>query len=427
MLRSRKGYVVALQWLLVGVVVIWGTITGAWRASPTVFWTLVALSAVGNAALMRMPLPYFYQPTHWMHLFIADTVFVGAAIYCMVRFDPELYLPYFLIVLIAALTRSFARALVVAVGVSVVYVFLDFTLWREASGMTKLDSAYLIRLPFFFIIALFTSYLANAARLQQEAQQSSRILAEQVRSLQQLAAGIAHEVRNPLTAISNSLQTIIRRLPPDGQEREIAGEALEQVGRLSRIVQETLEFARPPSLKAGWLDLNALLARSVQESMALVPASSPTGTPASPSGTPAPAGSISVRMRVGPQALMIRGDGLLLQQAIMNLLRNALEAMPEGGDLDLATEARTVRGQEEIMVRIADSGPGFLPHQMDRLFQPFYTTKPAGTGLGLCLARKYVRAHGGDIAVGSRPGKGTEVRIMLPVTAPVAQDADGHA
>ena len=110
-MRSRKGYVLALQWLLVVAIAAWGATTGVWRAAPSVFWTLVVLSAAGNAALMRMPVSYFHQPAHWMTLFIADTTFVGAAIYCVVGFDSEVYLPYFLIVLIAALTRSLARAL----------------------------------------------------------------------------------------------------------------------------------------------------------------------------------------------------------------------------------------------------------------------------------------------------------------------------
>ncbi len=397
-MRTRKGYVIVLQWLLVAVVAIWGASTGAWRTAPSVFWTLVGLSAVGNAALMRMPLPYFYQPIHWMHLFIADTMFVGAAIYCVVGFDSEFYLPYFLIVLIVALTRSLAQALVVAISVSVVYMFL---VWREGSAPALWDTSYLIRLPFFLVIALFTSYLANAARLQQEAQAASRTLAEQVHSLQQLAAGIAHEVRNPITAISNNLNSIINRLQQNSEVQGIANEALEQVGRVTRIVQETLEVARPATLQAGWLDLNAHLERVARDTVG-------TGE----------TGVIAVRKRFAPQPLMLWGDATLLEQALLNIMRNALEAMPQGGTLDLQTDAQTVRGREQVIARIIDTGTGIPPHQLERLYQPFYTTKVQGTGLGLCLARKYVRAHGGDLAIMSRLGKGTEVTITLPVAGP---------
>jgi len=397
-MRSRKGYVLALQWLLILVVAAWGATTGAWRAAPSVFWTLVVLSAAGNLALMRMPLSYFHQPTHWMHLFIADTMFVGAAIYCVVGFDSEFYLPYFLIVLIAALTRSLARALAVAVSISVIYMYL---VWREQSAERFLDTSYLIRLPFFLIIALFTSYLANAARLQQEAQDASRALTDQVRSLQQLAAGVAHEVRNPLTAISNSLQVLINRLPDGGEDRTIAGEALAQVSRVTRIVQKTLEVARPVKLQESWLDVNECLETVLHDAAAAHRAD-----------------GIEIRKRMAPQALAMWGDALLLGQVFSNLVRNALEAMRKGGVLEVTTGTGSRAGIERVTVRISDNGPGIPAHQIERLYQPFYTTKERGTGLGLWLARKYVRAHGGGLSVGGRPGGGTEAVVTLPVAGP---------
>ena len=406
-LRSRKGIVVILQWLLVAVVVVLGLTTGAWRESPTVFWSLVTLTALGNAAMMRMPLLYFYQPTVGMNLFIADTVFVGAAIYSMRGFDTELYLPYFLIVLVAALTRSLARALAIAVAVSVLYMFL---VWREGSAGSLLDSAYLIRLPFFLVIALFTGYLANAARLQSEAVQSSRVLSEQVRSLQQLASGIAHEVRNPLTAIGTGLEVLLRRLPQSGEERVIVQEALAQVGRVRRMVQETLDLARPLNLKAGWLDLNAALERTVRDE---------AGSRAD--------GRVAIVRRIAPQPLMLWGDSVLIEQAMHNVVRNALEAMPQGGTLEVGTSALSVRGQEQVLARISDTGGGIPVHQLERLFQPFYTTKPQGTGLGLSLARKYLHAHGGELTVDSVTGVGTRVALILPVAGPVPEMSSAKA
>lgn len=401
-LRSRKGYVVALQWLLTLVVAVWGGATGLWRLTPTVFWSLVALSALGNLGLMRLPLPYFYRPLHWMYIFVADTVFVGAAIYCMRGWDTSLYLPYFLITLTAALTRSLARGVLVAAAVSGLYVFL---VWREGDAAGLVDVQFLIRLPFFFIIAMFTGFLAQAARVQQEAVDASRALSDQVASLQQLAAGIAHEVRNPLTAISNNLQTVQARLPEGGAEQGIVRDALEQVGRMTRIVQETLELARPATVRPGWLELNALADRAAREALR------------------APGGEkIELRLRLSPRALPVWGDAQLLDQGLANVLRNAVEAMPEGGTLDVETRAAPGAGRDAVLVRVSDSGGGIPAHQLERLFQPFYTTKAGGTGLGLCLARKFVRAHGGDLSVTSPVeavpggGRGTSIRILLPVT-----------
>jgi len=322
-------------------------------------------------------------------------------------FDTELYLPYFLIVLVAALTRSLARALAIAVAVSVLYMFL---VWREGSAGSLLDSAYLIRLPFFLVIALFTGYLANAARLQSEAVQSSRVLSEQVRSLQQLASGIAHEVRNPLTAIGTGLEVLLRRLPQSGEERVIVQEALAQVGRVRRMVQETLDLARPLNLKAGWLDLNAALERTVRDE---------AGSRAD--------GRVAIVRRIAPQPLMLWGDSVLIEQAMHNVVRNALEAMPQGGTLEVGTSALSVRGQEQVLARISDTGGGIPVHQLERLFQPFYTTKPQGTGLGLSLARKYLHAHGGELTVDSVTGVGTRVALILPVAGPVPEMSSAKA
>jgi len=406
-LRSRKGTVVALQWLLTVVVAIWGATTGAWRESPTVFWALVALSATGNAALMRLPLTSFYRPINWMYIFVADTVFVGAALYCMRGFDTGLYLPYFLIILTAALTRSVPRGMLVAAFVSGLYVFL---VWREGDAAGLLDPGFLIRLPFFFIIAVFTGYLAESARLQQESLEASQSLAGRVHELQQLAAGIAHEVRNPLTAISNDLQAIQARLPADGSERSLVRDALDQVSRVTRIVQETLDLARPAIVNTGWLDANALLEHAAADCLRSAGAS-----------------RIEVRRRLAPRPLQFWGDARLLELALVNIIRNAVEAMPEGGLLELETAPDLWRGREVVSLRIADNGPGIPSHQMARLYQPFYTTKAHGTGLGLSLARKYVSAHGGDLRVTSPsshgPGgqaRGTAIRILLPVEGATA-------
>ncbi len=401
--RSRKGYVVSLQWLLVGVVAVWGSATGAWRIAPLLFWSLVLLSALGNLALMRLPPPAFYRPVNWMYMFVADTVFIGAAIYCMRGLDSRLYLPYFLIILTAALTRSLARGILVAAGVSSLYVFL---VWRDVESLSLLDVDVLIRLPFFFIIAIFTGYLAQSARLQQEAVDASRSLADQVRSLQQVAAGIAHEVRNPLTAMTNSLQAVLHRLPEGGTERGLIRDALDQVARVTRIVQETLDLARPPALKPGWTDLHDLVRRALRD-------------------LGAAASALDVHLRLAPNAGALWGDAQLLEMVLGNVLRNAVEAMPAGGRLDIETVTSVVRGREQVAVRVTDAGGGIPAHQLARLFQPFYTTKPGGTGLGLCLARKIVQAHGGEMTVlspvhpaGVGPAGGTMVRMVLPVAGP---------
>jgi len=272
----------------------------------------------------------------------------------------------------------------------------------EGGHRELLDTGFLIRLPFFIVIALFTGYLANGARGQREAQVSARMLEDQVASLQRLAAGVAHEVRNPLTAISNNLQVLMSRMPEGVPERTIAREALDQVGRMTRIVQETLDFAKPTALKPAWTEVGEVLDRAIRDTLAATRASE----------------RVKVSRLAAPRTASCWADAHVLEQAFGNLLRNAVEAMPDGGRLDVETGLEVVRGVERISVRIVDTGSGIPPHQLDRLFQPFYTTKEGGTGLGLGLARKYLRAHGGDLVVVSTPGRGTEVRVHLPVSGP---------
>ena len=398
LVRSRKGIIVVLQWLLVIVLAVVGTTTEAGRASPLFFWGLIILAALGNIAIMRQPVPSFYQPTQWAQLFIADTVVVGTAIYFIRGFDVDIYLPYFLIILTAAFTRSIARGVLVALAISAAYLFL---VWRSGGKGSLLSVEMLIRVPLFFVIALFTSYLAHGARLQQEAEAESRVLADQVSLLQQLAAGIAHEVRNPLTALNNTLQALERKIPGDDPAKALVEDSLTQVHKVTRIVQETLDMARPPALQLDWLSVNIVLERAVRMALAAVPE-----------------GRISVVRRMSPQPLMVRGDESVIEQAFLNLLRNSLEAMPGGGKLSLETMARLVRGREEVGVAISDNGPGIPAHIAERLFQPFYTTKEHGTGLGLVLSRKFVRAHGGDLEMYEAKGGGTEAFVSLPVAGP---------
>jgi len=396
--RSRKSIVVVLQWLLVLIVAVVGATTEAGRSSPQVFWGLVSLASLGNVALMRIPLPYFYRPTQWMQLFIIDILFVGTAIYFVRGFDTDFYLPYFLILLTAAMSRSLASGVLLALGVSAAYLFL---VWRASEPNYLLDTNLLLRIPLFFTVALFTSYLAHGARLQDEAREESQALADQVRSLQQLAAGIAHEVRNPLTALNNTLQALEGRLPAGDPARALVTDSLGQVGKVTRIVQETLDVARAAQLQVDWLEMNGLLERSLHTALGAVPE-----------------GRVTVERRFSPQASLVRGDGTLLEQVFTNILRNSAEAMPEGGTVRLETGTRLMRGREEVIVTLRDTGPGIPAHLAERLFQPFYTTKEDGTGLGLVLSRKYVRAHGGDLEVRAAAGGGTEVIIILPVAGP---------
>lgn len=236
------------------------------------------------------------------------------------------------------------------------------------------------------------------ARLAQRLDQTEEELRnrERLSSLGMLAAEVAHEVRNPLAVIRMLWHSAIRGLPARADQARDLQMIETKLGQMNGILDRILNLARSadPEMKeldaAEVLKEVALLTRS-KLALARIRA------------------VLKVPSR-GPS--WIRGDRSLLEQAILNLVLNAVEAMPEGGELIM--EARLER--EGVVLAVQDEGPGMEKEVAARLFEPFLTRRPGGTGLGLALVRRTVEAHGGSVRVRSKPGKGTRVEIRLPQT-----------
>jgi PAS domain S-box-containing protein len=240
---------------------------------------------------------------------------------------------------------------------------------------------------------LSTSY-AELARTQAELIDSERLAA-----LGELSASIAHEVRNPLGVIFNSVGTLRRLLKPSGDVALLLDIVGEEAERMNRMVGDLLDYSRPIQPAVEPLQLQPLLEEAV------VSARRQIGQPAE---------SVQVELDVAAGADTVRADGRLLRQAVVNLLLNAYQAMPRGGRLQV--HAATARLDEEPCTEIAirDSGGGIPSDAISRIFQPFFTTKATGTGLGLAVVRRIVEGHGGAVAVG-RPPSGAEFLIRLPL------------
>jgi len=201
----------------------------------------------------------------------------------------------------------------------------------------------------------------------------------------QMTAAIAHEIRNPLTGIRSAAQMITAH--PE-TSAEFAGIIEEEALKLNRLCDEFLEFARPMRVELAPTDLGALVLRTVQ----LV-------------STEANEKQVSLLEDIEINQPTIEVDGPRIEQVVLNLVRNAIHATPAGGSI-------TVR-VENGAIAVEDSGIGMSDDEVSRLFSPFYTTKPDGTGLGLCNVRKIVDAHGGRIGVTSRPGQGSRFEVDL--------------
>jgi PAS domain S-box-containing protein len=207
----------------------------------------------------------------------------------------------------------------------------------------------------------------------------------------EMAAVIAHEVKNPLAAVRGAIQVIGGRLPQGGRDAAVVGEIIARIDALNELMKDLLLFARPPQVRPAPVDLVALL----QETTALVSAD-PTAR--------------DVRVVVEGSAPTVMADAKLLNIVILNLVLNAAHAMQRQGvvRISITTDDHTCR------IAVADTGPGIPPDVRERIFTPFFTTKPRGTGLGLSTAKRLVEAHHGRIVVACPAGGGTIITIELP-------------
>jgi signal transduction histidine kinase len=236
-----------------------------------------------------------------------------------------------------------------------------------------------------------------------------RRLEDQVRQAQQmamigeLAAGAAHEIRNPLTSIRGFIQVLQEKAAVDGVEKEYVGIVMNEIDRIDGILRELLMLARPPSLKLQECHLQSLL----DEVSTLVLRGLPAGV--------RPRLQREYDAGVPPMLADVRQ----LRQVFLNLITNAVQAMPEGGCLTL----RTAAGAGEVQARVEDTGVGIRAEDLGRVFAPFFTTKDQGTGLGLSVTFGIVANHGGRIEVQSEPGRGATFTVHLPLRPPGAPAA----
>jgi len=221
-------------------------------------------------------------------------------------------------------------------------------------------------------------------------------------SIGQLAASIAHELRNPLSSIKGAAQYLRNEYADHQGVREFLDIIVDEVNVLNKVTTEFLDFARPLKLNLRETDVNDVIFRTIQFMQLDINRQ-----------------GIQVTQDLSYDIPRIMADDKQLEQVLRNLVLNALQAMPNGGKLVLSSQA----AEEGVKVILADSGVGIPQEQIDRIFVPFFTTKTKGTGLGLSVVQKIVDNHGGKIAVESVVGEGTTFELYLPVCSDRARAA----
>lgn len=232
--------------------------------------------------------------------------------------------------------------------------------------------------------------------------QKKLIRSEQLAQIGQLSAAIAHEIRNPLGAINTSVGILKQGLVLSGEDQELLEIIGEETMRLNKIIEDFLQFANPKKLRIKETDINAL----IRDIFRLFKDKFGNG--------------IQKKLTLAPNLPLLQVDPNQMKQVMINILLNAVDAMPSGGILDTITRDVVNRtGRQNIEIIFRDSGCGIDDFHLSKIFQPFYSTKEKGAGMGLAICERIIHNHGGEINVLTESGKGTQFTISLPTKMPI--------
>ena len=273
----------------------------------------------------------------------------------------------------------------------------DVTCQKEAQLVTDTGACHTVQLNRMAIIdrddkfvgtLLMIQDLSQVKKLEEDLRRSERLAA-----LGKMAAGVAHELRNPLSSIKGLALVLQSRFTGENHDRETANILVQEVERLNRSISELLDYARPQKLQKNDVDINILLHKAV--SLLAIDAES---------------AGIEMVTDFPDNLPIIQADEDRLNQVFLNLFLNSIQAMTDGGTLTIKTAKR----ESSLTITVNDTGCGIAKENFGRVFDPYFTTKPEGTGLGMAMSAKIVEEHGGTISFDSTEGQGTSVVVEIP-------------
>lgn len=348
-----------------------------------------------------------------------DMIFIGFFIKLSGGINSILFLAIYLLVALHAFYYGFLRGVGLAALASFVYIISVHAQWGSLSW-----TDLLFRIAIIFLIAGFLGFISEKEKrdkdelvktrlrldsLQGELERSYENLqdikaqieqSEVLASIGRLSAELAHEINNPLDGIKNCLTVIKDSGDPEKKKRylELIDEAICDI---ENAVRDLLDYAKRHEPKLEEIDVTSILQRTIAM----------TGYKLQNAG-------IELITGLDPDLPHILGDPHQLQEVFFNIILNAIDAMPEGGRLALDARLMSTGDSDFVHIVISDTGTGIPKEDMERIFQPFYTTKSLGkgTGLGLPVSLEIVKKHNGTINVSSETGKRTSFTISLPVT-----------
>jgi signal transduction histidine kinase len=314
---------------------------------------------------------------------------------------------YYLPVVYAAVVFGWTGGLLAALLSGLCYAPHILTTWQHNPEYVINQYAEIV---LFFLVGVATGLLAEEqrakrAKLEEYAVELERVNRELRESFEQLkradrlaavgnlAAGLAHEIRNPLASIEGAAGILERGPVSEERRREFLGIIKKECSRLNRLLGNLLDFARPREPQRQRVPLEPLL-----DSVIDLVAHSADGR------------RTTLRKEIAEPGMALDCDGEQLKQVVLNLLLNAAQAMPDGGDIRLVARPE----KSDLVIEVVDQGSGIAPENQDKVFNPFFTTKESGTGLGLAVAHQIVSQHGGTLRAQGNPDRGMTFSIRLP-------------
>jgi signal transduction histidine kinase len=336
------------------------------------------------------------------------------------------YLLYFLPILMGGIWYGLRGGILTAALVSVLYAPVVFG--HAAHTVFTSNTQKVLELIVYNLVGLVTGVLSHRQQIESEGyrrtaeelqrayqklQEQTELIvekeeqirrAEKLSTLGELAAGISHEIRNPLASIKGTAEILLDESTPESKRAEFLKLMLDEVNRLNQVVANFLELARFQRLHREQADLNDIFQRMLQI-VDLQPARK----------------KIEVRSEFAPDLPRVSLDVSQMEQAILNLMLNAVAASPAGGTMTLTTRHETLDGEALIIGEVSDTGEGIQPDHLPHVFDPFFTTKRDGTGLGLPIVKRILNAHGGTVEITSEAGRGTCVTLKIPIDSETEQ------
>jgi signal transduction histidine kinase len=402
---------VAVTSILVAVVIIQSSTSDFIPPLPFYYFVLlVYLLSLGYLGLYLWWKRYSFQA--YLQT-IVDLLLITSLIYISGGLSGSLYLLYIFSIIAPSIVLSSRAAYLTAGLAAILFGLLVDGLYfgvipyfspeqyRERSLGLVLFTMFLAW-SLFFIIAFVANYLTGSLRKTREAlllAQKELEIKERLATAGRISAQLAHEVRNPLAAISGAVQVLKNELDLDEEQRSLMGIVLKESQRVSQSIEQFLDLASPGKQIFSWLNLPEILG----ETLSLLRASGELN------------GRYHLAGNFSSAKLGYYGNPNQFKQVFWNLIKNALKAMPDGGTLsiDFFTDRK-----KSVRIRFADSGRGLTKEDKDRLFEPFFTRFENGRGLGLVVVRRIVDDYDGKIEVKSEFQKGTEIILTFPFREP---------